>query len=209
MHRSTKSGHWPWPPGCPRRGARCATGRRRRDAGDAHAQDERQPGGLDRLLVGLGDHARVRNHSDVEQLAGGPSTRRLSNLLTGLMIRASTSWRIASSPPVAARSPARHRRGSGHPTGAPSARTSSAAGRFPTQDAATDLSARPGYRQRGQRRADVSREQRDGLRQEERHARWVLPALKHASCAAAEVWQATKTPYEIHHISHCIQCPSE
>jgi site-specific DNA recombinase len=41
------------------------------DVGDLHAQDERQPGGLDRLLVGLGDHAGVRDDGDVGQPVGG------------------------------------------------------------------------------------------------------------------------------------------
>jgi hypothetical protein len=41
------------------------------DVGDLHAQDERQAGGLDRLLVGLGDHARVGDDGDVGQAVGG------------------------------------------------------------------------------------------------------------------------------------------
>jgi hypothetical protein len=34
---------------------------------DLHAEDERQPGGLDRLLLRPGDHARVRDHGDIGQ----------------------------------------------------------------------------------------------------------------------------------------------
>jgi hypothetical protein len=42
------------------------------DIGDAHAEDERQPSNLDRLLVGLGDHARVGHDRDIiRQLVGG------------------------------------------------------------------------------------------------------------------------------------------
>jgi site-specific DNA recombinase len=41
------------------------------DVGDAGAQDEGQPGVLDRVLVGLGDHPGVRDHGDIGQLAGG------------------------------------------------------------------------------------------------------------------------------------------
>jgi len=39
--------------------------------GDPCAQDERQPGVLDRLLVGVGDHPRVRDHGDIGELVGG------------------------------------------------------------------------------------------------------------------------------------------
>ena len=41
------------------------------DVGDLHAEDERQAGGLDGLLVRLGDHARVGDDRDVGQLVGG------------------------------------------------------------------------------------------------------------------------------------------
>jgi hypothetical protein len=41
------------------------------DVGDLHAEDERQPGGLDRFLVRFGDHARVRDDGDVGQVVGG------------------------------------------------------------------------------------------------------------------------------------------
>ena len=42
-----------------------------RDVRDLHAEDERQARGLDRLLVRLGDHARVRDHGDIRQVVGG------------------------------------------------------------------------------------------------------------------------------------------
>jgi hypothetical protein len=35
------------------------------DVGDLYAEDERQPGGLDGLLVGVGDHARVGDDGDI------------------------------------------------------------------------------------------------------------------------------------------------
>ena len=41
------------------------------DVGDLHAEDERQARGLDRLLVRLGDHPRVRDDGDVGQPVGG------------------------------------------------------------------------------------------------------------------------------------------
>jgi hypothetical protein len=41
------------------------------NVGDLYTQDQRQARGLDALLVCLGDHARVRDHSDVGQMVGG------------------------------------------------------------------------------------------------------------------------------------------
>jgi hypothetical protein len=41
------------------------------DVGDAHAQDERQSGGLDRLLAGLGDHPGIGHDGHVGQPAAG------------------------------------------------------------------------------------------------------------------------------------------
>lgn len=41
------------------------------DVGDARAEDERQPGGLDRLDVGLGQHPRIRDHHDVSEAVSG------------------------------------------------------------------------------------------------------------------------------------------
>jgi hypothetical protein len=41
------------------------------DVGDLHAEDERQPGGLNGLLVRLRDHARIRDDPDAGQAAGG------------------------------------------------------------------------------------------------------------------------------------------
>jgi len=41
------------------------------DLGDAQAEDERQPGRFDLLLVGLRHHPRVRHDRDVGQLVGG------------------------------------------------------------------------------------------------------------------------------------------
>jgi hypothetical protein len=38
---------------------------------DPGAQDERQPGSLDRHLIGLGDHSRIGHHSDLSQPVGG------------------------------------------------------------------------------------------------------------------------------------------
>ena len=40
------------------------------DVGDTGTEDERQPGVLDRLLVSLGDHPRVRDYGDVGELVG-------------------------------------------------------------------------------------------------------------------------------------------
>jgi hypothetical protein len=42
-----------------------------RVAGDFRPRDERQPGGLNRLLVRLGYHARVADYGNVGQLVGG------------------------------------------------------------------------------------------------------------------------------------------
>ena len=41
------------------------------DVGNLHAEDERQAGRLDRLLVRLGDHPGVRDYGDVAQVVSG------------------------------------------------------------------------------------------------------------------------------------------
>src|SRR5690348_5422107 len=41
------------------------------DVGDLHPEDKRQPLGLDRLLVRLGDHARIGHDGHVRELVGG------------------------------------------------------------------------------------------------------------------------------------------
>jgi Bacterial transcriptional activator domain/Transcriptional regulatory protein, C terminal/Serine aminopeptidase, S33 len=53
---------------------------------DLHAEDERQPGRLDRLLAGLADHARVRDDGDVGQVVALGGRQR--SLLASLLARA-------------------------------------------------------------------------------------------------------------------------
>jgi len=55
------------------------------DIGDPRAENEREPGGLDRLPVRLGDHARVRDYGDVRELVGGHELLR--NRQHGLRFR--------------------------------------------------------------------------------------------------------------------------